>query len=106
MTKIFIDHKSLAELTEIFRRFCPKSLVWAFGSRVDGSAHCGSDLDLAIVDYGQEDRDYIELQQALKDSNIPFLIDIFELEKLPESFQQEIRDSHRVLYDGNNSKAQ
>jgi len=100
MAEIFIESKHLAELTGIFERLCPKALVWAFGSRVNGSAHSGSDLDLAIVDYGQEDADYMELKEALVESNIPFLIDIFELDRLPESFQREIKRSFVVLYDG------
>lgn len=101
MAKIIIDEKSLAELTGIFKKLYPKSLIWAFGSRVDGSAHSGSDLDLIIVDYGQENTDYIDLKETLKESSIPFLIDIFELNKLPDSFQQEIKRNYVVLYDGN-----
>jgi predicted nucleotidyltransferase len=105
MTDIFIDEKSLAELTGIFKKLYPKSLIWAFGSRVDGSAHSGSDLDLAIVDYGQEETDYLELKETIKESNIPFLIDIFELNKLPESFQKEIKRVYAILYDGPSSGA-
>ena len=105
MAEIFIDDKSLAELKGIFEKLCPASLVWAFGSRVDGSAHSGSDLDLVIVDYGQEETGYIELKDAVKESSIPFLIDVFELNKLPESFQREIKRSYVVLYDGHKERA-
>jgi predicted nucleotidyltransferase len=104
MTEIFIEKRHLTELTGIFERLSPKALVWAFGSRTDGSAHPGSDLDLAIVEYGGEDANYMELKEALTESNIPFLIDIFELHKLPESFQREIRRNFVVLYDGREKK--
>jgi len=100
MDNLMIEEKHLVELKEIIKKFYPKSLIWAFGSRMDGSAHSGSDLDLVIVDYGQEDSDYLRLKVAFQESNIPFLIDIFELNKLPESFQQEIKRQHLVLYDG------
>lgn len=101
MTKIFIDEKSLTELRGIFIKLYPKSIIWAFGSRVNGSAHLGSDLDLAIVDYGQKDTDYLGLKEAIQESNIPFLIDIFEISKLPDSFKKEIKNHYVVLYDGN-----
>ncbi len=104
MTEIFIDKKHLNELKGILEKLYPKSVIWAFGSRIDGSAHEGSDLDLVIVDYGQEDTDYIELKETIKDSNIPFLIDIFELNRLPDSFQQEIRKKYIVLYDGSKKR--
>ena len=106
MGNIIIDDTSLAELTRIFEMLCPKSIIWAFGSRIDGSAHPGSDLDLAIVDYGQKDTDYIELKETLTQSNIPFLIDIFGFNKLPESFRREIKRNYVVLYDGRGQKNQ
>ncbi|WGK70395.1 nucleotidyltransferase domain-containing protein [Candidatus Haliotispira prima] len=100
MAEIVMDDSSLAVLKGIVKNLCPKSVIWAFGSRVDGSAHSGSDLDLAIVDFGQEGADYGELKAAVRESHIPFLIDIFELNRLPESFQREIQRSYVVLYDG------
>lgn len=103
MNNLFIDNKYLAELKDIIKRLYPKSVIWAFGSRIDGSAHSGSDLDLAIVGYGQEETDYTGLKEELKESSIPFLIDIFELDKLPENFQQEIKRHHIILYDGRES---
>lgn len=100
MTDIFIDEKALNELKRIFKKFYPESLVWAFGSRIDGSAHAGSDLDLVIVDYGEPNHDFFDLKETIKEINIPFLIDVFELNKLPDSFQREIKKNYVVLFDG------
>ncbi len=100
MSKVFIEERHLHELLRIIKELYPKSIVWAYGSRVDGSAHSGSDLDLAIVDYGQHDGEFLALKQALVESNLPFLIDIFELKRLPESFQEQIKNRHVVLFDG------
>lgn len=100
MNKILIDLPSLVELREIFKKISPKSVIWAYGSRIDGSAHEGSDLDLAIADYGQPESDIIELKEAIRESNIPFLIDLFDLKKLPKSLQEEIERNYVVLFDG------
>lgn len=100
LKKLFIEEKHLQELKKIIARRYPRALVWAYGSRINGTAHVGSDLDLAIVDYGQQESDYLELKEALQDSSIPFLIDIFELDQLPESFQKQIKSNYVVLYNG------
>ncbi|MDD3437163.1 MAG: nucleotidyltransferase domain-containing protein [Candidatus Gastranaerophilales bacterium] len=100
MPNILVEQKYLDEIISIIRRVYPKAVVWAYGSRIDGTAHTGSDLDLVIKDYGQKDAYLFELKEELEESNIPFLIDIFELDKLPENFQKEIKKNYVVLYDG------
>jgi len=100
MNNVLIEKKYLDNIISIIKQLYPKSLVWAYGSRVDGTAHEGSDLDLVIREYGQDNADLFELKEELKESNIPFLIDIFEFNKLPENFQKEIIKNYVVIYDG------
>ncbi len=95
MNSIFIKPKHLAELRTIFSQYVPNATVWAYGSRVQGDAHSGSDLDLAISPLKNENIDIATLKAALIESNIPFLLDIFEFHRLPKSFQDEIA-SYRV----------
>ena len=97
MPNIFIDQKSLAEIRSIIFGLYPQAVVWAYGSRVDGDAHEGSDLDLAVKDFGQPQGDLNALREALQESNVPFLIDIFDFQRLPPSFQKEIEKKHAVL---------
>jgi uncharacterized protein len=100
MADILIEQKFLDEIKSIINRIHPKSVVWAYGSRVDGTAHEGSDLDLVVKEFGQDNSYIFELKDELKDSNIPFLIDIFEFDKLPKNFQKEIEKNYVVIYDG------
>ena len=75
--------------------------VLAYGSRVDGTAHEGSDLDLAIrAPDGQKlDIDvFMDLKDKIRESNIPILVDLFDFARLPESFQRNIEAGHEVLY--------
>ncbi len=103
MGRLFIDNKSLEELLTIIKMNYPNSVIWAYGSRIKGTAHQGSDLDLVIVDYGQDEHDYMGFKDILTQSNIPFLIDIFEIDRLPQSFRDEIKSDYVVLYDGSSS---
>ena len=102
--KILLEEKFFDEIKSIIKQTYPKAIVWAYGSRVDGTAHAGSDLDLVVKDFGQKDAYLFELKEELKESNVPFLIDIFEFDKLPLSFQKEIEKNYIVFYDGNESR--
>jgi type I restriction enzyme S subunit len=105
MTDIFIDNNSLKELRTIIKKLYPKSIVWAYGSRISydvNNVHEGSDLDLAVVDFGQDKHSISEFKTAFEESNIPFLIDISEFSTLSLSFQKEIKKKYFVIYDGRN----
>ncbi len=102
MSRLLIGQKYLKELISIFDKYCPKSTIFAYGSRLNGSAHCGSDLDLAVKDFGDEKCNISELIEILSQSDIPFLIDILEFNLLPESFQKEILKDYEVIYPAKN----
>ena len=90
MPELSIKKQYLAELTAIFMNYCPKAEIWAYGSRIKNNFHDGSDLDLCIKDFGDENFSVSELKNLINESNIPILIDISEYNSLPVSFQQEI----------------
>ena len=94
MPKLLLDPKHADTITAILQRLYPQAVVWVYGSRLQGNAHAGSDLDLVIQDYGQKEQDYLGLKKELEKSPVPFLIDIFEWDKLPPSFKVEIKKNH------------
>ena len=53
ISDLFIKPEALREIRAIIKRTYPKAIIWAYGSRVGGDAHSGSDLDLAVKDFGQ-----------------------------------------------------
>ncbi len=95
---INIKQKYLNELYKIFQEYCPKAEIWAYGSRINGDSHSGSDLDLTVKSFNDDKKYLSDLKDLLNDSDIPFLIDITEYEKLPETFQKEIKKSYIKLY--------
>jgi uncharacterized protein len=75
--------------------------ILAYGSRVDGTAHEGSDLDLVIRTHDDSVvpvATLARLREALTESTIPILVDLFDWARLPESFHKNIMAGHEVLY--------
>jgi len=71
--------------------------VWAFGSRVKGTARPNSDLDLVVFALPDGARAVAHLREALEESNLPFRVDLHVWADLPESFRTEIEGDHLVI---------
>lgn len=97
MSNLFVDTKYLDVLINIFDEFCPESKILAYGSRISGSAHVGSDLDLTIKNF-PTNKYLFELKAKISESNIPFLVDINLYENLPQSFKEEIDKNNVKIY--------
>ena len=77
--------------------------VWAYGSRVNGRSHDGSDLDLVLRGPNLEEKPTGQLgdfEEAVKDSTIPFLVEARDWARLPERFHREIEREHVVMVAG------
>ena len=85
-------------LTDIFDNYCPNAEIWAYGSRIKRNAHSGSDLDLVVKNFNSQTAKLSELKQLINDSNVPFLVDINEFDKLPKSFREEILKDYVLVY--------
>lgn len=89
-------------LEEILQEHLPEAEVWAYGSRVSGESHGGSDLDLVLRGPGLEKIPLVKLmdvEEALRESTIPFLVEARDWARLPESFRREIERDYVVLAD-------
>ncbi len=98
MNKPFMKQEYLDQLTDIFKNYCPNATILAYGSRINDDFHSGSDLDLTVKDFGDDNCNIGELRNILTNSNIPFLIDISMFNDLPESFRENILKKHIVIY--------
>ena len=90
-------------LIEILKSYCPNAEVWAYGSRIKGEAHEGSDLDLVVKDFGTSDATLGGLRELFTESRIAFLIDVHEFDYLPKFMQEEILKDYVVIYNGKNN---
>jgi predicted nucleotidyltransferase len=98
-----LSPRHIGELRRLIAAYLPNAEVWAYGSRVNGTGHDTSDLDLAVrnpqdLKTRQPAPAFWELKDALSESNLPFLIDLFDWATLPPAFHTEIERQHVILY--------
>ena len=95
-----LPHHYRQQLELLLRKHLPTVEVWAYGSRVNGQSHDGSDLDLVLrsPELQQIPADSLaSFSEALRESTIPFLVEAHDWARLPESFHPEIEREHLVL---------
>ena len=97
MDRLFLKQKHLQILLDIFKNYCPKAEIWAYGSRIKGEAHDASDLDLAVKDFNDKNKNVYELKELINNSNIPIIVDILDFNNIPESFQKVIEKYYVVI---------
>ncbi len=88
------------ELGALLRKYLPGVEVWAYGSRVSGKSHDGSDLDLVLRGPGLNEIPIGQLRdfkEAVRESTIPFLVEARDRARLPKRFHQEIERRHVVF---------
>ena len=100
MRRLHLSQHHRHEITSLLRHYVPGAEVWAYGSRVDGRSHDASDLDLVLRGSGGDavpPRQVASLIDALRESNIPFLVEARDWTRLPASFRREIERNYVVL---------
>ena len=99
-TQLDLKPRHRRQLEDLLREHLPGVEVWAYGSRVSGMSHEGSDLDIVLRGPGLESiptGKLSELTEALRDSTLPFLVETHDWVRLPRSFHGEIERSYVVL---------
>lgn len=95
-----LPEQHLQTLQKLLAQYVPHAEVWAYGSRVTGGAHEGSDLDLVLrnpADLAQDVAGWYELKEALQDSTLPILVDVHLWSRLPKAFHVNIEAGYAVL---------
>ncbi len=98
---MIIREKDRKSLHNYFETITMPVEIWAYGSRVNGLAHEGSDLDLVIRTKDLQPfpiSEYTKLVEQIRESNIPILVEIRDWTRLPESFHQQIEKQYEVFY--------
>jgi predicted nucleotidyltransferase len=101
--RLHLPLKHRRALEALLRKHLPGVEVWAYGSRVSGRSHDGSDLDLVLRRPGLKEIPSDQLgdfEEAVRESNIPFLVEARDWSRLPERFHREIERDHVVLSEG------
>jgi predicted nucleotidyltransferase len=90
----------LAMVRALLEEYFPKAEVLAFGSRVQGTGHEASDLDLVVRRPDallEVTTNLAALREALIESNVPIRVDLLDWADIPPAFQREIERAYVVL---------
>lgn len=98
--RLHLSPKHRKKLEALLCAHLPGIEVWAYGSRVNGESHDGSDLDLVLRAPDMQEvpaGPLADFTEALHDSTLPFLIEARDWARLPERFHREIEREYVVL---------
>ena len=105
--KLHLSARHRATIEALLRKHLPDVEVWAYGSRVNGQSHDGSDLDLVLRGPGLAKIDVSRLadfMEAVGSSTIPFLVEAHDWASLPERFHRQIERDHVVFVEKDRSR--
>lgn len=81
----------------LLRTYLPDTEVWIYGSRANWTSHPVSDLDMVVFSSTDQSRRVSDLKDALEESSLPFRVDMFEWDEIPEGFKSNIKAAYVVL---------
>lgn len=99
-----LNQRDLNVVTQILTQHVPECTVWAFGSRVTGTAKPYSDLDLAILtDKPLSLERMAIIKDAFAESDLPIRVDVVDWSATSASFQEIIRRNYVVIQERHTS---
>ena len=81
----------------LIERHLPNTTAWVYGSRAKWTARPQSDLDLVVFATPEQNGQVGELREAFEESDLPFRVDLFVWDSVPEQFRKHIKRDHVVL---------
>ena len=94
---IDITAKQRKIVTDLLERHLPNTTAWVYGSRAKWASRPQSDLDLVVFATPKQNGRVSDLREALEESNLPFRVDLFVWDAVPEQFRKQIKSEHVVL---------
>ena len=90
--------KELAQVRHLVDKVLPGARVAVFGSRATGHARPFSDLDLLVMEPRQLTwTQRADLRDVFEASDLPFKVDVVELDSLPKGMAQRAQEEARPL---------
>ena len=81
----------------LLARHLPNTAAWVYGSRAKWASRPQSDLDLVVFATPEQASRVSDLREAFEESNLPFRVDLFVWDAVPERFRKRIEVEHVVL---------
>ena len=99
MCAIDITAEQRKTVLALLARHLPNTTAWVYGSRVKWTSRPESDLDLVVFATPEQAGRVSYLREAFEESNLPFRVDLFVWDDVPEQFRKQIEGEHVVLSD-------
>ena len=74
--KYGLSDREISTIQEILRKYPEVETVHIFGSRVTGSFKHGSDIDLAVINQGVNNKIISKIRSDFEESSLPYRVDI------------------------------
>ncbi|MBE0501859.1 MAG: nucleotidyltransferase domain-containing protein [Desulfuromonadales bacterium] len=84
-------------ILSLLHRYLPDTETWAYGSRVKFTANPKSDLDMVVFAKPEQMLQVADLKEAFEESDLPFRVDLFVWDDVPEKFRKNIAEKRVVL---------
>ena len=97
MCAIDITAEQRKTVLALLARHLPNTTAWVYGSRVKWTSRPQSDLDLVAFATPEQAGRVSDLSEAFEESNLPFRVDMFVWDEVPEQFRKTIEAEHVVL---------
>ena len=81
----------------LLERCLPNTTTWVYGSRAKWASRPQSDLDLVVFAKPEQNGRVFDLREAFEESTLPFRVDLFVWDTVPESFRKQVEAEHVVL---------
>ena len=100
LRNIDLTPAQLKIISGFLKRYIPETEVWAYGSRVKWTSKPQSDLDMVAFAAPEQKRSIYDLKEAFEESSLPFRVDLFIWNEIPEQFHKNIEAERVVLQGG------
>ena len=88
---IDITAEQRRKVLALLNRHLPDTTTWACGSRVKWTSRPESDLDLVVLARPEQSAQVAELREAFEESDLPFRVDLFVWDEVPEGFRGRVK---------------
>ncbi len=79
-------------ILDLLHQHLPGVKAWVYGSRAKRTSRPESDLDLVVFAPPEQSPKVGDLREAFEESNLPFRVDLFVWDEVPESFRDQIEE--------------
>lgn len=95
-----ITEAQRTQILALLDKHLPNTAAWMYGSCAKGKARPKSDLDMVVFAGHAKSHRVYDLKEAFEESNLPFRVDVFVWDSMPERFRERVLSDHVVLVAG------